>query len=62
MEPIATNLSEIIKYRRENGWNWTISEFNVLANDLSKAVQKLHENGITHNDIRPFNVYYSTEK
>lgn len=62
LQPIATNLSEIIRYRRENNWNWTVNEFNVLAGDLFKAVSKLHENGISHNDIRPFNVFYSLDK
>ena len=62
LEPIATNLSEIIRYRRENKWFWTVAEFNSLAWDLTNAVAELHRAGISHNDIRPCNVYFSLEK
>lgn len=62
LSPVATNLSEIIKYRRENKWGWTTNEFNALASDLSNALSVLHGAKISHNDIRPCNVFYSLEK
>ena len=62
MSPIATNLSEIIRYRRENDWAWTVKEFDALASNLINAVQALHSANISHNDIRPCNVFYSIEK
>ena len=62
LEPIATNLSEIIKYRRENKWLWTVKEFNALAKDLLNGLSALHRAGYSHNDIRPCNVYFSLEK
>ena len=59
ISPIATNLSEIIRYRRENKWYWTTEEFNQLANDLVLALLSLHRSNICHNDIRPCNVLFS---
>lgn len=57
--PVATNLSEIIRYRRENKWHWTTDEFNQLANDLVLALLTLHRSDVCHNDIRPCNVLFS---
>jgi serine/threonine protein kinase len=62
LSPIATNLSEIIRYRRENKWGWSASEFNALSRDLANAVAALHSAKISHNDIRPCNVFYSLER
>lgn len=62
LEPVATNLSEIIQYRRENKWPWTVGEFNCLAWQLCNALYTLHQAGISHNDIRPCNVYFSLQK
>lgn len=62
LAPVATNLSEIIKYRRENKWGWTTAEFNCLAGDLTNALSSLHKAKISHNDIRPCNIFYSLEK
>jgi serine/threonine protein kinase len=59
LSPITTNLSEIIKYRRENNWAWTAEEFNALASDLANALNALHSANISHNDVRPCNVFYS---
>lgn len=52
----------MIKYRRENRWAWTEEEFNALAYDLVTALKVLHSAKISHNDIRPCNVFYSLEK
>lgn len=62
MEPVATNLSEIISYRRRNKWEWTELEFKQLTRDLLEGLGELHTKGISHNDIRPSTVYYSSEK
>jgi serine/threonine protein kinase len=61
LSPIATNLSEIIRYRRENKWEWSTNDFNVLASNLANALATLHNAKISHNDIRPCNVHYSLE-
>lgn len=59
LEPVAASLAEIIKYRRENNWEWVETEFNQLVYDLMNALNILHIHDITHNDIRPENVFYS---
>lgn len=61
LSPIGTNLSEIIKYRRGNKWGWSTGDFNALAADLGNALSALHGAKISHNDIRPCNVFYSLE-
>lgn len=33
-----------------------------MASDLANALSVLHAAGYSHNDIRPFNVYYSLQK
>ncbi len=43
MEKIDATLSEIISFKREHLWNWTVGEFNRLVNDLVEAVYALHE-------------------
>lgn len=62
LEPITTNLSGIIKHRRKEAKMWTFHEFHKLFSELVEGVHALHSNGLTHNDIRPSNVYYSAEK
>lgn len=42
LENIDTNLSEIIKYRRNNNWPWSIGEFEKLVWDLCHALNSLH--------------------
>ena len=39
-----------------------MEEFNSLAKDLTDGLIALHQAGITHNDIRPCNIFYSLEK
>lgn len=62
LDPAVTNLSQIIRYRRENKWGWTTLEFNALVSNLVQAVKALHNGNVSHNDIRPCNVLYSLEK
>lgn len=62
LSTVTTNLSEMIKYRRQNNWAWSTEEFNALASDLTKALETLHAAKISHNDIRPCNVFYSLDK
>ena len=61
-EPVVTNLDEIIRYRRENRAPWTVGEFNCLVRDTVNALEKMHSNHISHNDIRPCHIYYSIAK
>lgn len=62
MERVDATLSEIISFKREHLWDWTIGEFHQLTSDLVDAVHALHEIEITHNDIRPSVVYYSLKR
>ena len=34
MERVDANLSQIIRYRRSNHWDWTVSEFDRFMKDL----------------------------
>lgn len=62
MERIDANLSQIIKYRRANNWDWSVQEFHRFLWDLVSGLSDLHSAGISHNDIRPANVYFSIKK
>ncbi len=53
LQPVSASLAEIIKYRRENNWEWAEDEFNQLVYDLASGLNALHANNITHNDLRP---------
>ena len=62
MERINASLSQIINYRRANNWDWSIQEFHRFLWDLVSGLSDLHSAGISHNDIRPANVYFSVKK
>jgi serine/threonine protein kinase len=62
MEPISCNLSEIIRHKRAKEQSWADHDFLKLCKDLTSALDSLHLAGITHNDIRCSNVFYSEEK
>jgi serine/threonine protein kinase len=62
LEPVASSLSIIIRNRRKEGLLWSFHEFCALFDDLVEGLCVLHGNGLTHNDIRPSNVYYSSQK
>ena len=62
MEPVNASLSEVIAYRRQNQMELSQQEFQRLMNDLVLAVSALHAKKVAHCDIRPSNVYFSTQK
>lgn len=62
MERIDANLSQIIKFRRNNKWDWREDEFDRFLSDLVNGLTDLHAAGISHNDIRPANIYFSIRK
>lgn len=62
MERVDATLSQIITFKKDHLWDWTMGEFLKLTCDLVEAVHALHEADITHNDIRPSTVYYSLNR
>lgn len=62
LEPISCSLSSIIRQRRKQRQHWSLPEFIQLFTHLVEALSALHFAGLSHNDIRPSNVYYSAYK
>ena len=62
LEPVECTLSMVIRSRRKEGLMWSFSEFCRLFCDLVEGLSVMHESGLTHNDIRPSNIYYSKQR
>lgn len=53
------SLTQIIRYRRRNRWDWGVAEFDRFLRDLVSGLDELHRAGVSHNDIRPDSVFFS---
>ena len=58
-EDVAASVADITAYRKANKWPWTEQQFNLFVIHIVQALDALHSQNITHNDIRPSNIYYS---
>ena len=61
MEYCDSTLQEIISFRKIHNWHWTESEIQSIFIDLSIAIGQLEQFNITHRDLRPHNIWYSSE-
>lgn len=61
-EEVSASLSEINAYRKANHWAWTEMQFELLVYHTLCGLDALHSSYISHNDIRPFNIFYSVSK
>lgn len=52
----------VIRNRRKEGVMWSFGEFCRLFSNLVEGLSVMHGSELTHNDIRPSNVYYSKQK
>jgi serine/threonine protein kinase len=62
LEPVDCTLSMVIRNRRKEELMWSFGEFCRLFADLVEGLSVMHGSGLTHNDIRPSNIYYSKQK
>lgn len=61
-EEVSASLSEINFYRKAERWAWTEMQFELLVYHVVNGLDAMHSALISHNDIRPSNIYYSVSK
>lgn len=61
MEECDTTLHEIIAFRRFHDWKWSPNEISAILLDLASAIGQMEQLGLVHRDIRPHNIWYSTD-
>ena len=60
MEWFEKDLQKEVTFRKTNGNPWREEELMLIARDLIDTLAELQENGLSHRDIKPQNVFYSS--
>ncbi len=62
MEHCDTTLHEILAFRKFHDWKWSHSDVASILLDLATAVCQMEKIDLAHRDIRPHNIWYSSDK
>ena len=57
-DPQGATLDNYVKLLKNKGY-YTIDKFNYIKEGLTDAINKIHDQGIIHRDIKPRNIYIS---
>jgi serine/threonine protein kinase len=58
---LENNLQTLLEHRRETKEPFTEGELLLIADDLITALSYFQSQGISHGDIRPFNIFYKDQ-